>query len=125
MSKEKKEILKSEKVETQAEETPVEYTNLMVDGTNYKTLLNPTFLRRKPYVPYNPLRLFSFIPGLIHKVYVAEGDKVTAGTKVMVLDAMKMRNEIRSPIDGVVKTLNVKSGESVPNKHFLIEFAEE
>jgi biotin carboxyl carrier protein len=124
MSKEKKETQAEEVVVPVKGDCATHFKYLYVDGTKYKTKVNKTFERRKPYVPYNPNRLFSFIPGTIQKVYVKEGDKVSIGTKVMVLDAMKMRNEIRSPIDGIVKTINVQNGESVPNKHFLIEFAE-
>lgn len=125
MTKEKKEIHSEDAEPKSSGECASDFKFLMVDGTRYKTKLTPTFLRRKPYVPYNSNRLFSFIPGTIQKVYVKEGDKVSIGTKVMILEAMKMRNEIRSPIDGIVKKLNVQTGELVPNKYFLVEFSEE
>jgi biotin carboxyl carrier protein len=125
MVKEKKEIPQEEEAVKLPSKCTTDLKSINVDGTLYKTKLTPAFLRRKPYVPYNPNRLFSFIPGTIQKVYVEEGQKVTAGMKVMILEAMKMRNEIRSPINGVVKTLNVRTGELVSNKYFLIEFSEE
>lgn len=125
MVKEKKNIPQEEEAIQQPIKCTTGLKTINVDGTLYKTKLTPAFLRRKPYVPYNPNRLFSFIPGTIQKVYVEEGQVVTAGMKVMILEAMKMRNEIRSPIDGVVKTVNVRVGELVSNKHFLIEFSEE
>jgi len=50
-----------------------------------------------------------------------EGDKVSAGTPLLILEAMKMRNEVLSPIDGVVKKIHVKEGEMVPKSFLLIE----
>jgi biotin carboxyl carrier protein len=42
------------------------------------------------------------------------GDKVKAGDVVVVFEAMKMENNIPSPIDGTVKALNFAAGDSVP-----------
>ncbi|MBN2565128.1 MAG: hypothetical protein JXB46_05410 [Candidatus Eisenbacteria bacterium] len=53
------------------------------------------------------------MPGNVVKVMVAEGDDVSVGTSLVVVEAMKMENEVRSPIDGVVTKVNVKAGDSV------------
>ena len=53
------------------------------------------------------------MPGVILKVNVKPGDEVTAGTPLCVLVAMKMENEIRSPIDGVVKEVYITGGDKV------------
>jgi biotin carboxyl carrier protein len=53
------------------------------------------------------------MPGNVVKVMVAEGDEVSAGASLVVVEAMKMENEVRSPADGVVAKVNVKAGDSV------------
>ena len=61
----------------------------------------------------------AIMPGLITKLLKAEGDKVEAGEVVLVLEAMKMQNEMRAKRSGVVKQINVKAGESVEMRQVL------
>ena len=53
------------------------------------------------------------MPGTILKVVAKSGDKVKRGQVLVVLEAMKMENEIVAPSDGVVATINVTGGTSV------------
>lgn len=53
------------------------------------------------------------MPGVILKVYVKPGDEVQAGDPLCVLVAMKMENEIRSPIDGEVKEIFINDNDKV------------
>jgi biotin carboxyl carrier protein len=53
------------------------------------------------------------MPGKIVCVLVEAGDKVEAGQGLVVVEAMKMQNEIRSPKGGVVERLHVKAGQPV------------
>lgn len=53
------------------------------------------------------------MPGVILRVNVKAGEEVKAGTPLCVLVAMKMENEIRSPIDGVVKEVYISDGDKV------------
>ncbi|MDE6493687.1 MAG: acetyl-CoA carboxylase biotin carboxyl carrier protein subunit [Bacteroidales bacterium] len=71
----------------------------------------------------NPYRLEAFMPGTIIEICVKEGDKVKKGQKVLVLDAMKMDNELLAPVDGMVKKICVEAGKSIPKRALLIEFA--
>ena len=61
----------------------------------------------------------AIMPGLITKILKAEGDQVEAGDVVLVLEAMKMQNEMRAKGAGVVKQINVKAGESVEMRQVL------
>jgi acetyl/propionyl-CoA carboxylase alpha subunit len=63
------------------------------------------------------------MPGVILKVYVKPGEEVKAGTPLCVLVAMKMENEIRSPIDGTVKEVYIKDNDkmSVGDKMLVVE----
>lgn len=53
------------------------------------------------------------MPGVILRVNVVPGQEVKSGTPLCVLVAMKMENEIRSPIDGIVKEVYINSGDKV------------
>jgi len=60
------------------------------------------------------------MPGLILKVLVEKGQEVTVGTPLMILVAMKMENEIKSPKAGIVQEIFVKEGETVGTGDKLI-----
>ena len=55
----------------------------------------------------------STIPGKIVSIAVAEGDNVAEGDVVMILEAMKMQNEIQAPLSGTVTAVNCKPGDSI------------
>jgi pyruvate carboxylase subunit B len=61
------------------------------------------------------------MPGTIVDVKVKVGDKVSAGDGVLVIEAMKMENEIQSPKSGIVVAVHVKKGDSVTPDESLIE----
>jgi pyruvate carboxylase subunit B len=64
------------------------------------------------------------MPGLVVRVEVAEGDTVEAGAGVVVMEAMKMQNELRSPARGVVRRVLVAPGAAVERGAVLVEFGE-
>ncbi len=59
--------------------------------------------------------------GNIVKINVSEGDKIDVGAKVLVLEAMKMENEITTNKAGVIKRILVKVGDTVKGKEPLLE----
>jgi len=63
------------------------------------------------------------MPGVILKVYVKQGDTVKAGDPLCVLVAMKMENEIRSPIDGTVRKIYIKDNDkmAIGDKMLVVE----
>lgn len=61
------------------------------------------------------------MPGKIVSLAVAEGDAVKAGQLLLVLEAMKMQNEIIAPSHGNVKKIHVKAGQNVEVKDILVE----
>jgi biotin carboxyl carrier protein len=60
------------------------------------------------------------MPGIIVAVPVAEGDHVSFGDKVIILESMKMEIELRAPCDGVVTHVNVTAGASVQKDQALV-----
>jgi biotin carboxyl carrier protein len=62
------------------------------------------------------------MPGLVVRVQVQPGDQVAAGDPLVVLEAMKMENELKAGAPGVVKSLRVAAGEAVEKGQVLVEF---
>ena len=61
------------------------------------------------------------IPGAVKQILVAVGDYVSAGAAVLVLEAMKMENEISAPVAGKVSKIAVGLGESVQEGQLLLQ----
>jgi len=60
-----------------------------------------------------PIEVRAIIPGRVVSVAVNPGDAVTAGDRLLALEAMKMENEVRAPRDGIVDRVAVGPGETV------------
>lgn len=65
------------------------------------------------------------MPGLVVRVQVEAGQQVAAGTPVVVLEAMKMENQLKAPAAGVVREVFVRAGEAVEKGKALVEFGPE
>lgn len=61
------------------------------------------------------------IPGLISRILVAPGDRVELGDTVVILEAMKMENEIRAQAAGVVHSVHVEEGDTAVRNELLLE----
>lgn len=61
------------------------------------------------------------MPGTILKVLKASGDAVKAGEVVLILEAMKMENEITAPVDGTIGSLNLTEGSTVAGGDLLFD----
>ena len=61
------------------------------------------------------------MPGTILKVLKATGDSVKAGEVVLILEAMKMENEITAPVDGTIGFLNLTEGSTVAGGDLLFD----
>ena len=95
--------------------------SLEIGSNIYKTRLTAKFRNRQLWVKPNEKRIEAVIPGNIQRIMAKEGDEVSAGTPLLILEAMKMRNEVLSPVNGVVLKIHVSEGEMVPKSHLLIE----
>jgi len=69
-----------------------------------------------------PAALKAPMPGLVVRVQVEAGATVAVGSGVVVLEAMKMENELRAASAATVRTVRVKPGEAVEKGQVLVEF---
>jgi len=60
------------------------------------------------------------MPGLVVTVPVKEGDTVTKGQVLVILESMKMQNELKSPKDGVITRVKIEQGQTVEQKQQMI-----
>ena len=97
------------------------YSTFVIHTAKYKTLLTKSFMERKSWVPDNEMVIRALIPGNIQKILVKVGDEVKIRDRLMVLEAMKMYNQIRSPLNGKIKSISVKEGQIVPKTTVLLE----
>ena len=65
-------------------------------------------------------RLNAPMPGLVVAIFVEEGQEIQKGQVLMILESMKMQNEIKAPRGGTVGELRVKPGESVEQRQALL-----
>jgi pyruvate carboxylase subunit B len=67
-----------------------------------------------------PAEIKSVMPGVVKEIRGAPGDQVQEGQALLILEAMKMENEIRAPRDGLVKSVAVEAGHPVDKGALLL-----
>jgi len=68
--------------------------------------------------------LVTDMPGKIVKIMTTIGSEVKQGDTLLILEAMKMENEIKAGMDGVVKAIHVKEGQNLDSGHLMLEIEE-
>jgi len=68
-----------------------------------------------------PERIKSAMPGKVVKVMVEEGSVVESGTGIVIIEAMKMENEIQCRRSGIVKIIHVEVGQAIERGALLVE----
>lgn len=71
---------------------------------------------------HDVLDIKSPMPGLVHKIEVKVGQHVTEGEPLLILEAMKMENVIKSNGEGLIKSILITEGQTVEKNQLLIEF---
>jgi biotin carboxyl carrier protein len=87
----------------------------LADSTIHVELHDPLALRRRRSEDETSGGgvVKALMPGRIMRVLVAKGDRVAKGAGLLILEAMKMENEIQSPADGIVDAVHVEPGQTV------------
>jgi len=108
------------------EKTQNKYT-VLINGVSYMfTIETPISYKRKKYLEKNQQKsktemVGAPMPGKIVDILMEEGAKVKQGEAMLILEAMKMQNEITSPVSGKVKKVHIKQGDIVNKEDLLIE----
>jgi pyruvate carboxylase subunit B len=73
--------------------------------------------------PKGPRPIVAPMPGMIVRIEVAQGDRVRAGQGVVIVEAMKMENELAAEADGIVTRVHVTERQTVEKDQLLVELA--
>lgn len=92
----------------------------LVDGV-YETKLTKKFKERKPYQKEEEGIVKAYIPGIIKKIHVSKGEEVEKNKPLLVLEAMKMQNEVFAPVSGEIEEIFVKEEEKVQKNRILLK----
>ncbi len=80
----------------------------------------PTVVKRLPKVPRGEVTIKAPIPGLVVAVPVVEGQQIMAGEVLVILESMKMENELRAEWDGTVRSVHVHPGDVAGQDQALV-----
>ena len=105
----------------QAIKTPKLIRTMAVPSTDSHPSVSKT---ASPAAPKGTGNIKSPLPGVILEVYVREGDNVKIGQKLLMLEAMKMENNINADKEGRVSAIKVAKGDSVMEGDILIVIGE-
>jgi len=94
---------------------------LVIHGDTYYTTYTNKYKNRQNWSKPNKKQVFSFIPGTIRQILVKEGDWVNQSDTLLVLEAMKMSNNIKAPLGGMIRSIFVKEGDCVPKGTLMVE----
>ena len=85
---------------------------------------NPPVVAPSPHPALSGNTLTAPLPGTVTEVFVKPGEKVEAGQVILIIEAMKMKNSIRSTHSGLIGEVLVNAGQSVAHKQALVKFAD-
>ena len=101
---------------------------IVIDGCYFDALVrtqlqeNANEFQKDKNVASKKLNIKAPMPGLLLKLKKNIGDYVKVGEPLLILEAMKMENEIRSPANGIVKEILFKEGQSVEKNSIILTF---
>ena len=98
-----------------------ELKDLIIQGAVYKTTYTRKFEQRVNWEAPDENLLYSFIPGTIIDILVKPKQKVKEGETILLLEEMKMQNQIRMLFDGEIVKIHVKKDEVIPNRYLMVE----
>lgn len=98
-----------------------EMKTLIIQGAIYKTTYTKKFENRVNYETPNENMIYSFIPGKIVDIFVKPKQKVKEGDVLLLLEAMKMENQVRMPFDGEIVKIHITKDEVIPKRQLIME----
>lgn len=100
--------------------TELKKITIKVDDSEYSTYSTPVYDRTAKWTHPDDRIVKAIIPGTIVEVFVKEGDSIKDGGAMLVIEAMKMNNQIKFVRDGIVDKILVKPGDIVAKGHSLM-----
>jgi biotin carboxyl carrier protein len=102
--------------------------NISINGFDYQIEITDStkqllekFIKSSSKANHGIRQIKAPMPGMIVKLFANEGNNVMEGDKLLVIEAMKMENVLKSPISGILKSVKVKEGTPVNKDELLLE----
>jgi len=104
-----------------------EFYRVTVCGEEFRVLVEDEKVKklvgtRRPLEDELDMNIHAPMPGIVVSIDISKGDGVKKGDCLLVLEAMKMRNEIKSSRDGVIKDILVQTGHTVAKGSILLTY---
>jgi biotin carboxyl carrier protein len=105
--------------------------DVLVSGERHEVIVEDEYTQRltklggSTHGPRGDAQVKAPMPGLVVAVRAAEGQAVKSGQGLIILEAMKMENELRAPWNGVVKSVKIVAGQTVDQGQLLMVIAAE
>ncbi|WP_153110728.1 acetyl-CoA carboxylase biotin carboxyl carrier protein subunit [Propionivibrio limicola] len=99
------------------------FGQIALENGLFEARLTKKFAARKPFEKKDPRVIKALIPGTVAELRTEVGKTIKEGETLMILEAMKMLNQIKAPFDATVKAISVANGEKVTKGQVLIELA--
>jgi biotin carboxyl carrier protein len=99
----------------------------LINGVSYNfSIETPISYKRKKYLEKTKSKsrmelVGAPMPGKIVDILIEVGSKIKEGESLMILEAMKMQNEISSPVTGTIKNIFIREGDIVNKEDVLVE----
>ena len=94
---------------------------IIVHSAQYLTTYTKKYENRKVWVEPNLNHIKSHIPGTVIEIRVSEGQVVEEGQSLLILNAMKMYNDIKMPFKGKILKINIEKDQKIPKEYVMIE----
>jgi len=94
---------------------------IIVHSAKYETTYTKKYLNRKVWAEPNFNNINSYIPGTIIDILVKEGQVLNEGDSIIVLEAMKMYNDVQMPFKGRILKINIEKGQKIPKNFLMME----
>ena len=95
--------------------------SLLIDDARYETEIPERYTGKGKVEDSHPGEICAIIPGVIVDIKVWKGQTVNAGEVVLILEAMKMYNDIEAESDGTVTEILVSKGDKVAKGQLMIK----
>src|SRR5665648_68597 len=94
---------------------------IIVHSAKYETTYTKKYINRKVWAEPNFNHIISYIPGTIIDILVKEGQVLNGGDSIVILQAMKMYNDVQMPFTGKIVKIHIEKNQMIPKNFLMIE----
>lgn len=100
-------------------------SKLCIDDTMYQTEIPDEITNKYLNGIPDPHEIRAIIPGTVVEIRVKKGERVSQGQVIIILEAMKVYNELEAGIEGIIEDINVSPGDKVEKDRIMARIGEQ